>query len=52
VIVAVALVFHAEVMLVPGAKMSTQVPKLENDERASELVVEPTVMASAVRAGE
>jgi hypothetical protein len=52
VFVAVAPVFHAEVMLLPGAKMSTQVPKLENDERASELVVEPTVMASAVRAGE
>src|SRR5882724_7063685 len=36
----------------PGAKRSTQVPKFENDERASVLVVEPTVMAFAARAGE
>jgi hypothetical protein len=52
VFVAVSLVFHDEVMLEPGAKMSTHVPKFENDERASVLVVEPTVMALAARAGE
>ena len=45
VFVAVLDVYHADVMLEPGAKMSTQVPKFENDERASVLVVEPTVIA-------
>jgi hypothetical protein len=52
VFVAVSLVFHDEVMLLPGAKMSTHVPKFENEERASVVVVEPTVIALAVRAGE
>ena len=52
VFVAVSLVFQDEVMLEPGAKMSRQVPKLENDERASVLVVEPTVIAFATRAGD
>jgi hypothetical protein len=52
VLVAVSLVRHAEVMLLPGAKMSTQVPKFENDERASVVVVEPTVIAAGARAGE
>ena len=42
-LVAVLLVRHAEVM--PGAKMSTQVPKFENEERTSLVVVEPTVIA-------
>ena len=32
--------------------MSTQVPKFENDARASVLVVAPTVMAAGTRAGE
>jgi hypothetical protein len=41
VLVAVSLVFHVEVMLEPGAKTSTQVPKFENDERASVVVVDP-----------
>src|SRR5687767_9030823 len=36
----------------PGAKMSKQLPKFENDERASVDVVEPTVIAFAARAGE
>src|SRR5688500_5875184 len=36
----------------PGAKMSTQVPQFENEERASVLVVEPVVTALAARAGE
>jgi hypothetical protein len=52
VFVAVLLVFHAEVMLEPGAKMSRHVPKLENEERASVLVVAPTVLAARTRAGE
>ena len=52
VLVAVSLVLHADVMLLPGAKMSTQVPKFENEERASVVVVEPTVIALAARAGE
>ena len=46
------LVYHAETMAEPGAKMSTQLPKLENDARASLLVVAPTVIASPTRAGE
>src|SRR5215212_4511450 len=52
VFVAVSDEAHAEVIEEPGAKMSTHVPKFEKDERASELVVEPTVMAAGVRAGE
>ena len=52
VLVAVVLVYQAEVIDEPGAKMSRQVPKLENDERASVLVVEPTVIADGARAGE
>src|SRR5438132_1428002 len=52
VLVAVSLVFQDDVMPCPGAKMSTQVPKLENEARASVLVVAPTVIAWATRAGE
>jgi hypothetical protein len=52
VLVAVLLVCHAKVMLDPGAKMSRQLPQLENDDLESEEVVEPTVMAAATRAGE
>jgi hypothetical protein len=52
VLVAVSLVFQAEVMLDPGAKRSTQVPKFENEDRASVVVVEPTVSAAATRAGD
>src|SRR4030095_1239810 len=40
VFVAVSLVLHADVMPLPGAKMSRQVPKLENEERGSVVVVE------------
>jgi hypothetical protein len=43
VLVAVSEVFQVEVMPDPGAKVSTQVPKFENDERVSEVVVEPIV---------
>ena len=52
VFVAVSLVLHADVILLPGAKMSTHVPKFENEERVSLVVVEPTVIALAARAGE
>ena len=45
-------VYHAERIEDPGAKRSRQVPKLENDERASDEVVEPTVIALAARAGD
>ena len=57
VFVAVSLVFHDDVMLLPGAKMSRQGPKFEasggvNCDRASLLAVAPTVIALATRAGE
>ena len=39
-------------MPLPGAKISRQVPKFENDDRASVVVVEPTVIAFAARAGD
>jgi hypothetical protein len=52
VFVAVVEVYHADRMLEPGAKTSRQDPKLENDERASAEVVEPTVTASGSPAGE
>jgi hypothetical protein len=52
VFVAVSLVFHADVMLDPGAKRSTHVPKFENDDRASVFVELPTVSAWDTRAGE
>jgi hypothetical protein len=52
VLVAVSLVDHVEVMLEPGAKMSTTLPKFENDDRASVRLDDPTVIASATRAGE
>ena len=52
VLVAVLLVYHADVIELPGAKTSRQLPKFEYDARASELVVAPTVMADAARAGE
>jgi hypothetical protein len=52
VLMALLLVIHADVIELPGAKISTTEPKLEKEERASVEVVEPTVMASAVLAGE
>ncbi len=52
VFVAVVPVYQADVMLEPGANRSRQVPKFENDERASVLVVAPTVTAAATRDGE
>ena len=52
VLEAVVLPIHADLMLVPGANMSTQFPKLEKVARQSLLSVAPTVMATAVLAGE
>jgi hypothetical protein len=52
VAVAVLLVNQADRIELPGAKRSTQVPKFENDERASLLVVDPVVRAGPTRAGE
>src|SRR5690606_36681063 len=52
VLESVSLPIQADVMSLPGAKMSTQRPMLEKLDRASVLVVEPTLMASSVRAGE
>jgi hypothetical protein len=49
---ALSLVDQAEVIPDPGAKMSTTLPKLENDDRASFCVDDPTVIASPTRAGE
>ena len=37
-------------MLEPGAKISTTLPKFENEDRASVIVEDPTVMAAATRA--
>ena len=52
VFVAVSLVRQADRIAEPGAKMSTMLPKLENDERASVIVDAPTVIAWLTRAGE
>jgi hypothetical protein len=49
VLVAVLPVFHEEVIDEPGAKISRQVPQLVNDDAASVLVVEPTVIAEGAR---
>ena len=50
--VAVVPVCHADLIPDPGANMSTHSPKLENDERVSLVVVEPTVIALGAAAGE
>lgn len=57
VLVAVLLPIHADVMSVPGANQSRQVPQFEpcpnsQIERASVSSVAPTVIASGARAGE
>jgi len=52
VFVAVLEPIQADMMLLPGAKVSTQVPKLEKLERASVLVLEPTQMPKGADAGE
>ena len=52
VFVAVLLVYHDDVMLTPGAKMSTQEPKFAHDAFVSLLLVALTVIAEATRAGD
>src|SRR5690348_5739021 len=52
VFVAVSLVAHEEVMLTPGPKRSTQVPKFEKVARTSLMSLAATVMAGATRAGD
>jgi hypothetical protein len=52
VFVAVFDVRQEEVMLTPGARISTPAPKFENEANASLLSVAPTVIASATRAGD
>src|SRR6266508_2542318 len=52
VFVAVLLEYQSDVMLTPGPKMSTHVPKFENDARVSVLSVAATVMAAPTRAGD
>ena len=46
-----SLPIHALMMSFPGANTSTAGPKLENEARASSIVVAPTVMAEGARAG-
>ena len=52
VAVAVSDENHDDKIPEPGANRSRHVPKFENDERASVVVVEPTVIAFAARAGD
>ncbi len=52
VLVAELLPIQEDVMLEPGANRSRQLPMLEKLERASVLVVEPTVSPAATRLGE
>jgi hypothetical protein len=52
VFVAELLPIQADVIPTPGALTSTHGPWFENDARASELLVAPTVVAAGVRAGE
>jgi hypothetical protein len=52
VLVAVGDEFQADVILEPGAKTSTQEPKLLKYDFASVFVVDPTVMAEVAEAGE
>ena len=50
--VCVSLPLYADVMPAPGAKISRHAPKLENEARASAVVVAPTVSAVGTRAGD
>src|SRR5262249_51110946 len=52
VFVAVLLEFQSDVMFTPGPKISTHVPKFENEARVSVLSVAATVIAAATRAGD
>ena len=50
--VAVSELNQDESIPLPGANRSRHVPKFENDDLASVVVVEPTVIAFAARAGD
>mmetsp|Transcript_29117 Transcript_29117/g.66912 ORF Transcript_29117/g.66912 Transcript_29117/m.66912 type:complete len:149 (-) Transcript_29117:180-626(-) len=50
--IAVSELVQAEEIADPGAKTSTHEPWFEKDDRASEEVVDPTVIASGAEAGE
>lgn len=52
VAVAMSLDIQVDVIDLPGAKMSTQDPKLLYEDRPSSMSVEPTVMAVVALAGE
>jgi hypothetical protein len=52
VFVAVFEVFHEDVMFTPGARISTTLPKFENEANASLISVAPTVIASTTPAGD
>src|ERR1700694_3205841 len=52
VFVADALPIHADLMFTPGALMSTQLPRLENDAKPSLMAGAPTVIACGALAGE
>jgi hypothetical protein len=52
VLVAVLELYQSDVMLTPGALMSTQLPKFENDANPSLMSVAPTVIADGSLEGE
>ena len=52
VLVAVFELYQSDVMLTPGALMSTQLPKLEKEANLSVASVAPTVMALGSLDGE
>lgn len=51
-LVAVVLPIQALMIFDPGAKMSTQDPKFDQEARPSKMVVAPTVITAGARAGE
>lgn len=51
-LVATVLPIHELIISEPGAKMSTQEPKLDHDDRESRIVVAPTVTAEGERPGD
>ena len=51
-LVAVSDVDQDDLIELPGANRSRQLPKFEKDDRASMSVVAPTVSAEGARAGE
>lgn len=51
-LVATVLPIHELIISEPGAKMSTQEPKLDHDDRESRIVIAPTVTAEGERPGD